>query len=425
MRISSPTLTSITFIGTLLQWLEFASFAYLASVITMLYYPQGLHATATIGHIAFLSTAFLAPVIGATLFGYVGDYYGRKVSLSVAIFMMGIASLTISFLPTFHQAGIVASILLMLCRVIQGVALAGEFNGASIFLMEHSSKKHQHLACSIPAVAAGAGLLLGFFYADAIKHTGVINWAWRLPFLLSAASCIIFSYLRLSTKETPSFKKAVQQSRLTRTPLAQVISQHKIAVIEAIILSAFIITYIAVCGIYFFQYLVVHTNLPYGDVIFLTVVGNLSLLGLLPIFGYIADLIGKQTLLSISLIGAAICAPMMFMLASSQSLIILGFCELFYAIFAASAIAPLLGTLGRLFPAPVRYTGLSFSWSISFAIFGGSTPLMLSYAHSHHLAALPPMYASVTAIIALAVMLSPKPQSLSNRLYTGHNHTFR
>jgi MFS transporter, MHS family, proline/betaine transporter len=413
VRIFKPKVMLITFFGTLLQWLEFASFGYLANIVAILYFPHTSKVAMDVGIGALMLTNYLAPLIGAFIFGYIGDAHGRKISLAVSIFLMGVASLTISFLPTYQQVGILASIMLLFCRFTQGVALAGEFNGACIFLMEHTSKKVTHLASCLPAVAAGAGLLLGNMYADAIHHTSYINWGWRLPFLLSAASCLLFSYLRLSIDESPAYLKALERSRIVKNPVLEVFKKHKQALVEGVLLSAFIIIYISVCGLFFFHYMISTAGIPYGEAISLSLIGNISLIILFPIMGYVSDLIGKQTLLTIGMIGACVCAPLMFMLASSQSIIILGFIQLFYAIFTASACAPLFGTLGRLFPSPVRYTGLSLSWSTSFALFAGTITQVLRYSHNTHHLMLPAAYATTAALIAFMVVLFPKARQYS------------
>lgn len=406
--LNTPTLI-LTLIGTLLQWLEFASFGFLTNIVTRLYFPTSSHTAVMIGGFCFLLTSYLSQPIGAIIFGNIGDKQGRKGALSLAIFIMGIASLTICFLPIYDEIGLLAPCLLLLSRIAQGIAIGGEFSGACVFLMEHASKKYCYSASALPAMAIGIGLLLGGTYADAVSHSTLLNWGWRIPFLLSAISCLLVAYLRFSVTESPSFLRAKAAQRLQHTPVFSVFHQYKNRLMAGILLSAFIIIYLGVCNVYYFFFLTHHAEIPYHLAISITVFSNILLIILFPLMAYFADVIGSQTLIFMGLLGAAITAPMLFMLASLQSFFILAFVHTFFAIFTASAIAPLFGILTRLFPTPLRYTGFSLAWTIAMALFGTTChSISEGLFHQLNLAYAPALYASVSALLILLMIIFPK-----------------
>ncbi len=404
-------IVATTFIGTFFGWLEYASFTCLLPVISTLFFPTTSSKARFIGAVTIVFSTYIIRPVGAIMFGSIGDKYGRKIALSIALSLMGISSLVISYLPPYNEIGLLASILLMFCRCTQGLAIAGEMNGASIFLLEHTHNHFPTVATTWPVLASGIGILLGVTFPNIMKRQFLLTWGWRIPFLFSTVSCFIFAYLRVIVNETPIFTELHHDKQLEKKPLTLLFCCYKNNFMKSLMIGSFIVIYFVISAVYLNRFLTHQLKYQPHDALALTLLGSALMLALMPIIAMIADKIGGRNISLMGLIGCCIIAPLLFILSTTHSPFILISMQAFFAFFTASAFTPLFLMQIRLFPPAVRYTALSLTWAISLSLFSTTTLLLMNqlwlWAHSF---LLEPFIASMCALIILIMVFTiPRP----------------
>ncbi len=179
-------------IGNGLEWYDYALYGHMAAIISKLFFPSDDPFTSLIATFGVFAAGFAMRPIGAILFGYVGDRYGRKTSLAFSILLMAIPTAAIGLLPTYAQIGIWAPILLTVIRLLQGLSLGGEFSGSITFMVEHAPPDKRGIIGSAAVVSLVAGMLLGSLmatiFAKALSPEDFESWGWRVPFLLASSS---------------------------------------------------------------------------------------------------------------------------------------------------------------------------------------------------------------------------------------------
>jgi MFS transporter, MHS family, proline/betaine transporter len=184
----------VSVIGTFLEWTEYCLYGYLAAKISVLFFPQFDARVGLLATFGIFAAGYFARPLGGILFGHIGDTRGRKQALMVSMALMGVATVSIGLLPTYAEWGLFAPLLLLLCRILQGLAVSGEFNGAAIFLIEHAQPGYKNRAGSWVGAAAAAGMVFGALLVALVSYDGLPTWVWRIPFLIGALSCFVFAF---------------------------------------------------------------------------------------------------------------------------------------------------------------------------------------------------------------------------------------
>jgi len=398
----------ISVIGTLLEWAEYCVYGYLAAKISVLFFPNYDASAALLATYGIFAAGFIARPLGGIVFGYIGDTFGRKQALTFSMAVMGAATIAIGLLPTYTDAGILAPILLLLCRIMQGLAVSGEFNGAAIFLIEHAKPGRKNFAGSWVGAASAAGMLLGALMVSVVSYEWLPTWSWRIPFWIGSLSCFAGLYLRRNISESPEFK-AIQAKILHRetVPFFASLQYSKMAMLQVAAIAAFIGINVYVCNFFFATFLIKNANFPAHSALMIVAFGQGCVALFIPIMGKIADAWNGRALILIGLIGAAIAAPLVFFLGMMHSLALALCGQLIYALFNAMTGAPTFNYINALFPTERRYTGITVAWSVSVAIFGGTAPMVAEYfiGTLHYLQG-PAIYVSMSALCAFMVMIA-------------------
>lgn len=365
-------------LGTFLEWTEYSIYGYLAAKISALFFPQIDPRVALLATYGVFAAGFFARPIGGIVFGHIGDRYGRKHALTFSMALMGIATFSMGILPTYSQLGLLAPALLLLCRILQGLAVSGEFNGAAIFLIEHAQQQYKNTAGSWVGSAAAAGMLCGALMVSIVTTEGLPQWMWRVPFWIGSLSCIIGIYLRRKLNESPEFLQ-FSNGRL-RAPLLTTFKIGKKAMIQTAAIAAFVGINVYVCNIYFSTFLITNLKLSSHQALMIAAFGQGCVAILIPIFGKIADKYQcGRALILLGLFGAAVSAPLIFILTKYYSIALLLLAQFIYALFNGMSSGHLFNYLNALFPTQRRYTGITVSWSLSVALFGGTAPMISQY----------------------------------------------
>lgn len=373
---------SLSALGGALEFYDFIIFVFFAAVVGQLFFPaempEWLRQLQTFG---IFAAGYLARPLGGIVMAHFGDLFGRKRMFTLSIFLMAVPTLLMGLLPTYAQIGIWAPLALLALRVMQGAAIGGEVPGAWVFVAEHVPARRIGLACSTLTAGLTAGILLGSLAASAINRLftpqEIADYAWRIPFLAGGVFGLIAVYLRRWLHETPVFAELqLRQNLAAELPLRAVIREHRPAIVLSMLL-----TWVLSAGI-----LVVILMTPtllqtqYGFAATETLTANAVAIVCLSIgcvlAGLAADRFGPGLTLTV---GALLLLASVWLfytqLRSSPHLLLP-----LYALAGAC-----VGTIGAIpmvmvnaFPAVVRFSGLSFSYNLAYAVFGGLTPILVS-----------------------------------------------
>lgn len=373
---------SLSALGGALEFYDFIIFVFFAAVLGKLFFPaempEWLRQLQTFG---IFAAGYLARPLGGIVMAHFGDLLGRKRMFTLSIFMMAVPTLCMGLLPTYAQIGIWAPLALLALRVVQGAAIGGEVPGAWVFVSEHVPERRIGFACSTLTAGLTAGILLGSLTASAINRAfspaELADWAWRIPFLLGGVFGLLSVYLRRWLHETPVFAELqLRQSLAAELPLKAVLREHRPAVLLSMLLTWVLSAGIVVVILMTPTLLQTQHGFAAGEAL---AANSLAIVGLTfgcVLAGLSADRFGA---------GPTFVCGGLLLLASSSA---------FYASLAAHrdlllplyALAGLcVGTIGAIpmvmvkaFPAVVRFSGLSFSYNLAYAICGGLTPILVS-----------------------------------------------
>ncbi|MCW1875622.1 MFS transporter [Erwinia sp. INIA-01] len=369
-------------LGGALEFYDFIIFVFFAAVIGELFFPADIPEwLRQLQTFAIFAAGYLARPLGGLIMAHFGDSKGRKKMFSLSILLMALPTLAMGLLPTYATLGIAAPILLLLLRVLQGAAIGGEVPGAWVFVAEHVPQKRVGFACGTLTAGLTFGILLGSLVATLINTSmtpqTIAETGWRIPFLLGGAFGLLAMYLRRWLHETPVFTQMQQRKALSdELPLKTVIAHHRQSVVVSMLLTWLLSACIVVVLLMAPALLQKLHGLPAA----LTLKAN-SLATVMLIFGCIisgalVDRIGAATTLIVGSLLLAVTSWTFFTVAAEYPA----------WLFSAYALAGLcVGVVGVVpfvmvsaFPPAVRFTGISFSYNLSYAIFGGLTPIMVT-----------------------------------------------
>jgi MHS family proline/betaine transporter-like MFS transporter len=391
---------AIVSFGTLLEWMEFTFFAYMADFLSRLFFPADSATLARLKIYGVFAASYIMRPIGAIVFGHIGDKYGRKTPMIVSLFLMAIATCGIGALPTYSSIGGASAILLIIFRMIQGVAVGGEFNGATVLLTEYD-KQRPFLAGSWTSCASAAGMSLGSLAATIVSFSNV-SFMWRIPFLLSSLIAIVAIYLRRNMKETDDFRKAKANNELFDIPLSAAWRHNKAGLICTAAFSIFVSVFVYTGNIYYRTMAVNIGGLPVEQAATAITIGVVLATILIPVFACVADKANGYKLCFIGLFSALFLSPLIMRLATSGDFVYTVVGQLVYCVLDAIVSATAFTILLRQFKTGTKYSGSSLAWSVSTAIFGG-TALMVNEFLVGNLKwiAGPGLYMSLSALICL------------------------
>jgi MHS family proline/betaine transporter-like MFS transporter len=331
-----------------------------------------------------IAVGFIMRPIGALLIGAYGDKFGRKAALILSFNTMAIATGLTGLLPTFEMIGIAAPILLILCRSIQGLATGGEFGGAATFLVEYAPERKRGLYGSWQQCSVGVALLTASFLGAglniALSKEQLLEWGWRIPFLLGALLGPVGYYLRSRVDESPVFERLSINGGIAKRPIKLTLS----TLWKQMLLLVGITSFAVVANYLFLVFLPVfainNLGIPASGALLATSSAFLMFSVLPPFFGLLSDKVGrKPVIFSSAMLMLILCIPLMNFLLSSRSITSLFIVELSIGFVLSIFVGPMIATLCELFPSYLRYTALSISYGCCQMIFGGFSPVVSAY----------------------------------------------
>jgi MHS family proline/betaine transporter-like MFS transporter len=366
-------------IGNTLEWYDFVLYGYFATTIGQLFFPKFSLVASLMATFGVFAAGFIMRPLGGMIFGHIGDKFGRKNALVWSIYLMAIPTTLIGLLPTYEQIGWFAPLLLTLIRLAQGLSMGGAFTGSMIFVVENAKDRNRGLYGSWIIFSLLIGILIGSAIATStcyfLSEAQLMDWGWRVPFLLSIFGAYIGSFMRRTIHEPEEFTNAKKHHKEHASPIAELFKHHfkTILYVVAIELTLSIGFYLIVTFInnFLMAFLKIDMLTSLTMTTFSMTAMGISIL----LSGWISDKIGRKPVLISSALAFTLFAYPLFQALEG------GFMSALLAQASLSFImgaffAPIPATLVELFPLTVRYSGLSVSHSLSMAIFGGTAPFI-------------------------------------------------
>ncbi|OIJ65277.1 MFS transporter [Streptomyces mangrovisoli] len=369
--------------GTSIEWYDFYSFATAAAIVfNDVFFPADMPTTLkTISSFATFAVGFLLRPLGGIVFGHIGDRVGRKKTLIITLMMMGIASFSIGLLPTYDQVGALAPILLIVLRLIQGIAIGGEWGGAVLIAVENAPKGRATFFGSFAQLGSSVGALLStgmFSLMNLFGEHAFDTWGWRVPFLASAVLVVIGLVVRTKLEDSPVMDKVhaeQKQGTAGRLPVVEVLRKDWRTVLVGVFSLA------TATGGY---YVVTSYLLSYGtDDRHLSesmLLNGLSLAAFLelvvtPFLSLLGDKIGSHKVVVAGLAGVVLLSIPQFLVMGTGSVALIYVLMLAMRFVMSALYGPMAAILAEGFAPHVRYTGISLSYQICNLVFGGFAPV--------------------------------------------------
>ena len=397
--------------GTTIEFFDFYIYATAAVLVfPQLFFPSSDPASATLQSLATFALAFFARPVGSAVFGHFGDRIGRKATLVAALLTMGVSTVLIGLLPTYASIGMLAPILLALCRFGQGLGLGGEWGGAILLATENAPPGKRAWYGMFPQLGAPLGFIgsggIFLLLSEFLTEAQFLSFGWRIPFIASSVLVLVGLYVRLKISETPAFERAMAKQERVKVPLVAVCRQHT----RALALG----TMIAVATFVLFYLLTVFclswgtSKLGYTREHFLVIqmVGVLFFALGIPISALLADRHGRRLVLMIVTVGIMAFGVLLGPTFEAGVSGVVAVTVLGFAVMGLT-YGPLGTFLSELFPTAVRYTGASLTFNLA-GIFGASlAPYVATWlATNHGLAAVGYYLTGASMITLLALLLS-------------------
>ncbi len=386
-------------LGGALEFYDFIIFIFFAAVIAQLFFPPDmpdwLRQVQTYG---IFAAGYLARPLGGIIMAHFGDLLGRKRMFMLSILLMAVPTLLIGLLPTYAVIGIWAPLLLLALRVLQGAAIGGEVPGAWVFVAEHVPQRHVGFACGTLTAGLTGGILLGSLVATAVTRSytpaELLAEGWRVPFILGGVFGLVSVWLRQYLHETPVFKEMQARQELAdELPLKTVVRAHRPAVVLTMLLTWLLSAAIVVMILMTPTLVQKLFAIPAATALQANSIATLFLSAGCLVFGALADRYGAGRVLATGCVALGATSWLFYQQMSAAP-------ENIYALYALCGFC--VGVIGvvpsaavRAFPPVVRFSGLSFSYNVAYAVFGGLTPVLVSLllpldamAPAHYVAAL-------------------------------------
>lgn len=406
-----------SFLGNFIEWFDYASYSYLATVIAMVFFPQDNPQVALLQTFGVFALSFLLRPVGAVVWGNWGDKKGRRWALSVSIGLMSGATFLIGWLPGYATIGLFAPLGLLLLRMVQGFSASGEYAGAAIFLAEYAPAKRRGMYVSLVPASTAVGLLAGSMVVAGLHAVldpaQMESWGWRIPFWIAGPLGIVTWYIRAHLEDSPVYSAMVEEAQVKQgegasaTPVRDLFRHH----LKPLIVSFGVATLNAVGFYLVLTYLPTYLTAELGmDPARANFASTLSLVFyVLAIFvmGHLSDTVGRKRMLLAACLGFIVFSVPAFMLMGTVGFLGVVLIEMFLCLLLTANDGTLASYLTETFPTEVRYTGFALSMNLANTIFGGTAAFIatgLINLTGNPIA--PAWYMVVVAIAAFIAMLA-------------------
>jgi MHS family proline/betaine transporter-like MFS transporter len=397
-------------VGNVLEWFDFATYAFLATSISKSMFPAGDDFAAMLGTFGAFGIGFAARPLGAITFGWLGDRKGRKWTLSFVMPLMAIGTILMALIPSYASIGILAPILLVIARLLQGFSVGGELGNAIAFLVEWAPKGKRGLYGSFQQCSTIGGTLLGSgaaaLMSTLVSPQSMVDWGWRVPFILGALVIgPIGWYIRRKSEESPVFEAASHDAAVEtveRSPLTMALQACGLTMVWTVSLYV-ILNYLP-------SFVQKYVGLSASASLWWNTAGLLLMTLAIPCWGALSDKVGRKPLLLLGCLAFIVLPyPLFALMLATKSALLVAAIQLTSGILIGifSGVAP--SALSEIFPTKMRTTWMSIGYGIANAIFGGFAPFIAIWLIKATGSPLSPaVYVIAAAIISTITVLTLK-----------------
>jgi MHS family proline/betaine transporter-like MFS transporter len=416
-------------IGNFMEWFDFAIYGFFAVLIGQTFFPANSNPiVALLSSLSVFAIGFLMRPLGAFVLGPVGDKYGRRAALVLSVIIMGAATFLMGLLPSYASVGVLAPVLLVLLRCLQGLAAGGEWSGSAAYLVESAPHNRRGLYASLISATAALAFIIGSFVAlwinSALSVDAVATWGWRIPFLLALPMALVGLYIRMKLGDTPVFESLKENGEVSTSPLKQTGRDKKN---RFAVLLTFAFSSVSGLGIYYLAtYMNNHFTNALGfqrvPALLLSGVGLFLYMLMTPIAGLISDRYGRRIPNIIGTAGFVLLTIPAFMLFDTRNpilivvgVVILGACQ---ALVSVTNVVLLV----ELFPAATRSSGSALGYNLGLAVIAGPGPLIataLVAASGSTLA--PSWYLVAVALVGLLIVIKWLPETFKRDIHSNEH----
>jgi len=393
----------------------------MAPIVATLFFAPGDRTAALLGAFAVFAVSFFVRPVGGIFFGYLGDKAGRRNTLAACVVLMSLSTFAIGLLPTYASVGLLAPILLLVCRLGQGFSAGGEFAGAAAFVVEYAPEDRRAWYASVVPGSVVAGLLCGVgtvaLLTASLGQDAMATWGWRVPFLLALPLGLVGLYLRLKLEDTPAFRTIEARNTVAAAPIREALrTQWKpMAVLFGFTFPPSVGLYIATA--YMPTYLGEAVGLDRGTALLSNAIALFALMLLCPVSGLLADRIGRKPMLTMGCGGFILATVPAFLIVGRGDLLSAVLGQVLLVVPLAFVVASAVVSLVEMFPTRLRYSSGSMAWNLMQMVFGGTAPLVATFliARSGDILA-PAYYVTALSVVATLVVVFAFKETLGSRL---------
>jgi MHS family shikimate/dehydroshikimate transporter-like MFS transporter len=396
-------------IGTTIEWYDFLIYGTAASlVLNKLFFPTTDPLVGKLLSIGTIGVGFFARPIGAIILSHFGDRIGRKSMLILTLASMGIATMLMGLLPTYTTIGVWAPIILVACRLVQGLAVGGEWGGAVLMTTEHAPALQRGFYGSMVQIGFPLGMALGtasFFALAGLSDQQFAAWGWRIPFLASAVLVVIGIFIRSRIEETPEFRRVQRERNIARFPVIEILLQHPKDLIIGLGARITEISWIYVITIFGLSYAVTNLGLSRNVVLGAIALGAAGELITIPLFGHLSDRVGRRAIYVGGCVAAiALAFPFFWAIETRDYATVIVAFVMGMSVGHGIMYGVQASFLSEMFPSKLRYSGASLGYQIAAPIGGGLVPLAAAAMVGTNGGATWPVSVLMIAIAAITII---------------------
>jgi MFS transporter, MHS family, proline/betaine transporter len=417
-RTTRHTLSSRTagVIGNVMEWYDFALFGYFAPIIANHFFPAANSLTSLLQTYGVFAAGFLMRPLGAVVFGYIGDRFGRSRALVLSVIMMGAPTFCLGLLPSYDSIGLWAPTLLVVIRLVQGLSVGGEFSSSVTYMVETAPHGRRGYAGSWANFGSMSGTLLGSgtaaAFATVLSTASLHSWGWRVPFLLGILLAAFALYMRRNLPHTQLFKEHVK-NHTDDNPLHEALTRNLKQTGLAVLFASGYGVFFYIPLVYLPSYADAVTNVPLALALRINTLGTVLMLPLIPLIAIASDRWVRRKYLLLGAFGTMALAayPVFVALARGQSGALLAG-QLLFAVLVAFSVAIAPAMFVEMFPTEDRLTGYSLAFNIGLGLVGGTAPMIATWLiEATGMPAAPGLYLAGLSLVSVAALVLMRDRS--------------